>query len=115
MDNNILIETIEETKVVYLSGIINALTVPDIQIKLIDMVQINDDFVIEMSNVDLISSVGMLMLLNLHREMKDQHQKVILGGLSEPVKITLSTMGFSSFLITFDTLEEAIAFLQSDG
>jgi anti-sigma B factor antagonist len=111
--DNIIVETIQDTKVVYLSGIINALTVPDIQPKLVEMVQTDTQFIIEMSDVELISSMGMLMLLNLQRGTDDYQGNVILGGLSEPVRISLSTMGFSSFFTIFETLEEALEHLHS--
>ena len=112
---NIIVETNQDIKVVYLSGIINALTVPDIQPKLVEMIQLNENFIIEMSKVDLISSMGMLMLLNLQREMKDHQEKLILARLSEPVKLSLSTMGFLSFLKTFETLDEALTNLGAEG
>jgi hypothetical protein len=61
----------------------------------------------------IVETIQDTKVVYLQRGTDDYQGNVILGGLSEPVRISLSTMGFSSFFTIFETLEEALEHLHS--
>ena len=107
--------TIEERTAVvvaYLSGQLNALTIPPVHTRLEQILTSGSKLLIEMSAVAFLSSAGLWMLYSLQRQFPDQG-KLVLAGLSESVRTTLALVGFDSLLRSFDTESAALAYLES--
>jgi anti-sigma B factor antagonist len=58
------------------------------------------------------SSAGLRVLLAVYRQMTAQNGQVVLVGLVEEIKDTMSVTGFLDFFTTADSLEEAFAVLK---
>jgi anti-sigma B factor antagonist len=68
--------------------------------------------ILEMTQVPYMSSAGLRVLLAVYRQMTAQNGQVVLVGLVEEIKDTMSVTGFLDFFTTADSLEEAFAVLK---
>jgi len=67
---------------------------------------------IDMTRVDYMSSAGLRMMLSIHRQASGNKGQLVLVGLSEEIKDTMSATGFLNFFIIQDTLQAGLAALQ---
>ena len=111
---SIQLESHHDITIVYLSGVLNALSVPKIQAQLEQLIQAEMKFILEMSQVELLSSLGLWMLIELHRKMKDQNSKIIIAQPSEATRISVNSVGLESYLLIFDTLAQGLAHLEAN-
>jgi anti-sigma B factor antagonist len=63
-----------------------------------------------MTNVSYMSSAGLRVMLLLHRQISGKG-KVVIVGLNEDIKSTMSATGFLKFFTTADTLDEGVTAL----
>ena len=59
------------------------------------------------------SSAGLRMLLQLHRQTSSTGGRIILAGLSEELVDTMSATGFLASFSTYETVEAALAALNT--
>jgi anti-sigma B factor antagonist len=64
--------------------------------------------VLDMSHVPFMSSAGLRVLLLLYRKISGNEGKVVLVGLSDDLRDTMSITGFLDFFTTYNTLQEGI-------
>ncbi len=102
------IKTVEEVKVVELSGDIDANTAPDVQKEVVPLAVSNSKILMDMTNVPYMSSAGLRMLLSLYRQTQAKEGKLVLVGLSEELQDTMSVTGFLDLFITAETVESGI-------
>jgi len=62
--------------------------------------------VLDMSKVPYMSSAGIRVLLSTYRQVTGKGGRVVLVGIADDVKDTLSITGFLKFFQTCDTLED---------
>ena len=105
---NINIKALDSVKVVELIGDIDTKTAPSITEQVLVLVQPGSKLLIDMNQVDYMSSAGLRMLLSLYRNANAKEGKIALVGLSEDLKDTMSVTGFLDFFTTFDTVEAGI-------
>ncbi len=105
---NINIQTLDSVKVVELIGDIDTKTAPSLTEKVLVLVEPGSKLIIDMNQVDYMSSAGLRMLLSLYRNATAKDGKLALVGLSEDLKDTMSVTGFLDFFTTFETVEAAI-------
>lgn len=110
MDINI--KTVEQVAIVEISGDIDGKTAPQAQAQVLPLIQPNCKVLINMSRVDYMSSAGLRMMLSIHRQASGNKGQLVLVGLSEDIKDTMSATGFLNFFIIQDTLEAGLAALQ---
>lgn len=105
-------KTVQNVTVVEISGEINANTAPEAQAQILPLAQPNSKLVLDMTKVPFMSSAGLRMLLVIYRTITDKGGKVVLVGLAEELKNTMSITGFLGFFSHFDTIDAGIAAVQ---
>jgi anti-sigma B factor antagonist len=98
-----------EVTIVELAGDIDANTAPSIQDRVLPLAQPNSKILLDMQQVPYMSSAGLRMLLSLYRQTTAKEGKLVLVGLSEDIRDTMSITGFLDFFITCETLELGLA------
>ena len=99
----------EGATVVELAGSIDGSTTAAMQEQVLPLVQPGTHLVVDMANVDFMSSAGLRMMLLLFRSVSAQGGKMVLTGVSEDIKDTMSLTGFLDFLTTADSVEAGLA------
>ena len=90
------------------SGEIDSKTAPEAQTKLLGIAADHSRLVIDMTNVTFLSSAGLRTLLLLYRQTAARNGKIVLVGLSEEIKDTMSMTGFLKFFAVAGTPEEGL-------
>src|SRR3954454_2678467 len=98
--------------VVQLAGELTALTAGDAQGKVLQLVGPGGKMILDMSGVSFMSSAGLRMLLVLYRTISGRGGKILLIGLPEDIRNTMSLTGFLDLFRHSDTLEAALAELK---
>ena len=65
-----------------------------------------------MSRVAYMSSAGLRVLLSTYRQARSNNALLLLSGLSEELRDTMSATGFLSFFVTYETLAGALESLK---
>jgi anti-sigma B factor antagonist len=102
----------EDIKIVELIGDVDATTAPEVQKKVLPLAQPGSKILLNMSAVPYMSSAGLRMLLSVYRQTTAKDGKLVLVGLSEDLRDTMSVTGFLDFFTTSDTEEAGIAALK---
>lgn len=105
-------QEIEAVKIIHLVGDIDTKTAPHITHEVLSLVQSNSKLLLDMSQVEYMSSAGLRMLLSLYRHATAKKVKLGLVGLSEDLQDTMSVTGFLDFFTTFDTVEAGVQTLK---
>lgn len=101
-----------DMKIVELIGDVDAKTAPNVQQEVLPLVQPKSKILLNMSAVPYMSSAGLRMLLSLYRQTTAKDGKLVLVGLSEDLRDTMSVTGFLDFFTTTETEEEGVAALK---
>ncbi len=110
---NISTSTVSGVSVVTVQGTIDSSTAPAAQEQILPLVQPGCRLLLDMSRVDYMSSAGLRMMLLLYRRVAGGAGRVVLAGLSEDIKDTMSLTGFLDFFHTCDTLDSGLASLSA--
>jgi anti-sigma B factor antagonist len=95
-----------------LMGDIDGSTAPGVQADVLAAAAPDIKMILEMTQVPYMSSAGLRVLLAVYRQLTAQNGQVVLVGLVEEIKDTMSVTGFLDFFTTVDSLEEALAVLK---
>lgn len=95
-----------------LVGDIDGSTAPGVQADILAAAAPDIKMILEMTQVSYMSSAGLRVLLAVYRQATAQNGQVVLVGLIEDIKDTMSVTGFLDFFTTTDTLDEAFAVLK---
>lgn len=109
---NVTSSTVDGITVIEASGSIDSKTAPAFEQTAIAAIQGQSAVIINLSNVDFLSSAGLRVLLMIYRQVKAKSGKVVLVGTSEEIQDIMSNTGFLSFFITVDTMEEGLTTLK---
>ncbi len=93
-----------DATVVEASGDVDGSTAPQLQEQVLAVAQPGCRLLLDLSNVDYMSSAGLRVMLLLHRQITGKG-KVVLVGLNDDIKSTMSATGFLKFFTTADTLD----------
>ena len=85
---------VEDVKVLTVSGRIDANTSQKLQHTVLDTARHSHKLLLDLSNVDYMSSAGLRVMLLLHREIHNNDGRVILVGLQERIKDAMEMTGF---------------------
>ncbi|MDR3575249.1 MAG: STAS domain-containing protein [Anaerolineaceae bacterium] len=99
---------IQDVNVVELEGDLDGSTAPNVQAQVVLLVVPGVKLIMDMSKVSYMSSSGLRMLLVTYRMITSKTGKVILVGLSEDIRDTMSLTGFLDFFTYLPTLDEAL-------
>ncbi|MBE2220152.1 MAG: anti-sigma factor antagonist [Anaerolineae bacterium] len=97
--------------IVSLSGELQRQTAPGIQEKILPLIAPDCKILLDLSHVSYMSSAGLRLLLLFYRQIEEQHGHVVLTGLQEMVKDTMSITGFLEFFTAYNSVEEGTAAL----
>ena len=90
-------------------GKLDASTSKDLEVKVLSLIASNQaKLIIDLSQLDYISSAGLRIFLLAAKRMDEAKGKMILCSLKDGVKQVFDIAGFSSFLTLAPTTEEAI-------
>jgi anti-sigma B factor antagonist len=105
------IKTIDQVTVIALAGDIDANTAPAVQDKVLPIAESSPKILLDMFKVPYMSSAGLRMLLSLYRQVTAKDGKLVLVGLSEEIRDTMSITGFLDFFTTRDTVDAGLEVL----
>ena|SRR5689334_908039 len=104
-------KNLENVAVVAMSGDIDGRTAPDAQEVILGQIKPGAAILLDMTGVSYMSSAGLRMLLSTYRTANSNAAHVVLVGLNEEIRDTMSATGFLNFFTTVDTLEQGLAAL----
>jgi len=110
MDINIYTE--DSVTIIEIKGDIDGQTASTLQEQILPVIGSTPKILLNMTGVSFMSSAGLRTLLVLHRKAGEQtidekNIKIILVGLSEEIRDTMSITGFLDFFTLCETLDEA--------
>ncbi len=105
---NIEVKAEGNIAIAIISGEIDSKTAPQAQEELLPVTGQYNKLVMDMSKVTFLSSAGLRTLLLLYRQTTAKNGKIVLVGLSEEIKDTMSMTGFLKFFVISDSLEEGL-------
>ncbi len=95
--------------VVSVSGKIDAVTSPDFEKNLTDLIVRGEKiFLLNLSALDYISSAGLRSILFTAKQLKAKEGKLFFSGLQGPVKDVFKISGFGSIFKIFNSKEDAL-------
>lgn len=100
--------TTPQGTVVRLKGEIDAVSAAAVQQKILPLSVPGCRIILDMSKVAYMSSAGLRMLLSVYRQISGNKGKVVLVGLSDELKETMSMTGFLGYFTVEDSLELAL-------
>lgn len=100
-----------ENVIAIVSGEIDGKSAPEVQSQLLAALQSGNRLLVDMKGVSFLSSAGLRMLLLLYRQVAAKKGKVVLVGVSEEIKDTMSMTGFINFFTLAETQEEGLLVL----
>lgn len=104
-----IIQSIEhDVNVVRITGDLDGNTAPTAQAQIMLLASPNVKIVLDMSEVSFMSSAGLRMLLVMYRTLISKSGKVVLVGLSEDIRDTMSMTGFLDFFSYHETLDDGL-------
>lgn len=93
------------------NGDIDGKSAPQVQSELLAALQSGNGLLVDMGGVGYLSSAGLRMLLLLYRQVATKKGKVVLVGVSEEIRDTMSMTGFINFFTLADSREAGLAAL----
>lgn len=83
-----------DVKILSVSGKIEASTAPQLQDIVLDTAHTNQKLLLDLSDVDYMSSAGLRVMLLLHREIQQNEGRVILVGMQDRIRDAMAMTGF---------------------
>ena len=105
------VRTVDQITVVDLEGEIDANTAAVAQETILPLAGSGGKLLLEMTRVTYMSSAGLRLLLSTYRRISGTGGHVVLVGLSDELRETMSMTGFLDFFATQHTIEDALAAL----
>jgi anti-sigma B factor antagonist len=96
---------------VTIAGDVNGSTAPSVQADVLAAAEPGVKMILDMTQVPYMSSAGLRVLLAVYRQVSGQDGQVVLVGLVEEIRDTMSVTGFLDFFTTTDSLAEAYSVL----
>ncbi len=96
--------------IVSVKGKIDAISAPEFEKQLEDwMNQGETDFIINLDELDYISSAGLRSVLVTAKKLKVKNGRIFLAALTDVVKDVFDISGFSSIIPIYESVESALA------
>lgn len=106
------LDVLEQVTVVELVGDIDGSTASIVQGQVLPLAQTGGKMLLDMTQVPYMSSAGLRMLLSVYRQITAQDGQVVLVGLSEEIRDTMSITGFLDFFTDRETLDAGLEALK---
>jgi len=102
----------EKGTLVSVSGRMDAVTAPEFEKELNGLIdEGNVNFVIDLAELDYISSSGLRSVLATAKKLKTKSGQIYLAALQAVVKEVFEISGFSTIIPIYESVEEALAAL----
>ena len=98
--------------VLEVSGEIDGRTAPELQKRVLGGLAPKGRVLLDLGRVTFLSSAGLRALLLTHREAADRRARLVLVGLSEDLRTTMSATGFLKFFTVRESLADGLAALE---
>ena len=95
--------------VITIVGDIDGKSAPEVQARVLDIVQQAGAFLLDLSGVAYMSSAGLRMLLSVYRQAAGLEAQIALAGVCEDLQETMSATGFLKFFTLYESVEEVQA------
>jgi len=107
------IEFVKDITIVSLKGDLDALAPDDIQQQIIDQsTPPGRKIILDMENVNYMSSAGLRTLLLLYRHISENKGQIVVAGLNEEVRDVMAITGFIDFFRTVPSRSAAMEAFQ---
>ncbi len=110
MDINV--GTVQDVTVVKINGDIDGKTAPQVKDQVSALLQPDAKILLDMSEANHISSAGFRMLLTVSRQVQSSEGHLVLVGVNERIKETMSMTGFLRLFTFHETVEDGLAVLE---
>ena len=107
------VRTIRKVMVVELDGELDGKTAPEVQEKVLPLIEPGAQVLLDMTDVPYMSSAGLRMLLSLYRQVTAKKGKVVLHGVADGIRDTMSVTGFLKFFVIHETVEAGVTALEA--
>ncbi len=91
-----------------ITGEIDSRTAPQAQGELMPVIEKFNKIIMDMTEVTFLSSAGLRILLLIYRQATAKDGRVVLVGLSEEIKDTMTMTGFLKFFVVAESLENGL-------
>ncbi len=112
VQEHLSVNTLQQVTVIEMTGDVDANTAPLVQDQVLQLAQPQAKLLLDMTKVPYMSSAGLRMLLSLYRQVVSKNGEIVLVGLVEEIKDTMSITGFLDFFTIRDTLESGLEALK---
>ena len=99
--------------IISVDGEIDANTAPEAQDRILPLATPGCRLVLNLTNVPYMSSAGLRILLATYRQISSGGGNVVLVGVAEEIKDTMSVTGFIRFFKVCDTIQEGVEALSA--
>src|SRR4030095_12385071 len=110
---DVAIRTDDGVYIVRLSGELTANTSPGVQQQVFPLATNGARILLDLSDVTLMSSAGLRLLLGVYRQGVGRAGASALVGISEELSETMSVTGFLTFFNVYDSVLAAVKALRS--
>ena len=94
--------------IIAVNGSIDSNTAPEVQEKVLEASADSKNVILDLTEVDFVSSAGLRVILMVYRQIKSKDGKVVLVGVSEEIKDVMTVTGFANFFEMVDVVENAL-------
>lgn len=109
---DISVKVVGQVTIVRPVGEIDSKTAPSFQEKVLSLVQAGSKILLNLSEVGFMSSAGLRVMLLTHRETAAKNAHIVLVGMCDDIKNSMSATGFLNFFTVCDTVEDGMEALQ---
>jgi len=102
------LETLQQADIIRLIGEIDAASAAVVQQKVMPLSVPGCKLVLDLTNVAYMSSAGLRMLLSIYRQISGNQGRIVLVGLSDELKDTMSMTGFLGYFTVCDSLDAGL-------
>ena len=93
-------------------GRIDSASAPDLEKILMEVVQSGKSVILDLADIDFISSAGWWSIIRVQKELKKSSQQdLILASLCENVRDSMDLIGILPYFSVYDNLVDAVASL----
>jgi len=89
-------------------GRIDSATSPDLEKALTDLIPSNKGIVLDMADIDFVSSAGWWTIIRAQKELKKANNELCLSGVSENVKDSMDLIGILPYFCLYENVVDAI-------
>lgn len=89
-------------------GRIDSSTSPDLEKTLTDLIPNNKAIVLDMAEIDFVSSAGWWTIIRAQKELKKVNNELVLAGVNENVKDSMDLIGILPYFNLYENVLEAI-------